>query len=61
VRFQVIDMLEAQRKKRPAMKKVGTVTANASRKLSVQKLTWAIVPVGTARRLKWAMWFWSSA
>src|SRR5207245_5155232 len=36
---QVIDVLEAQIKRRPAMKKVSTVAAKASRKISQQKLT----------------------
>src|SRR5205807_186677 len=35
----VIDVLEAQIKRRPAMKKVSTVAAKASRKISQQKLT----------------------
>src|SRR5207302_3200725 len=39
VRSQVIDVLEAQIKRRPAMKKVSTVAAKASRKFSQQKLT----------------------
>src|SRR5438270_10069186 len=39
VRSQVIDVLEAQIKRRPAMKKVSIVAAKASRKISQQKLT----------------------
>lgn len=39
VRSQVIDVLKAQIKRRPAMKKVSTVAAQASRKISGQKLT----------------------
>src|SRR5579864_353706 len=39
VRSQVIDVLEAQIKRRPAMKKVSTVAVRASRKISSQKLT----------------------
>src|SRR6476646_3635200 len=39
VRSQVIDVLEAQIKRRPAMKKVSSVAAKASRKISSQKLT----------------------
>src|ERR1051325_11082033 len=39
VRSQVIDVLEAQIKRRPAMKKVSTVAARASKKISRQKLT----------------------
>src|SRR4029077_16688610 len=39
VRSQVIAVLEAQIKRRPAMKKVSTVAAKASRKISQQKLT----------------------
>src|ERR1700731_927116 len=39
VRSQVIDVLEAQIKRRPAMKKVSTVAAKASRRISPQKLT----------------------
>ena len=39
VRSQVIDVLEAQIKRRPAMKKVSTVGAKPSKKISQQKLT----------------------
>src|SRR6476661_9018207 len=39
VRSQVIDVLEAQIKRRPAMKKISTVAAQQSRKMSEQKLT----------------------
>jgi transposase len=39
VRSQVIDVLKAQIKRRPAMKKVSTVAAKASKKISQQKLT----------------------
>jgi hypothetical protein len=39
VRSQVIDVLEAQIKKRPAMKKVSTVAGKQSRNFSEQKLT----------------------
>src|SRR3954463_6213130 len=39
VRSQVIDVLEAQIKRRPAMKKVSTVAAKQSRNVSQQKLT----------------------
>jgi hypothetical protein len=39
VRSQVIDVLEAQIKRRPAMKKVSTATAKQSRNISQQKLT----------------------
>src|ERR1700758_2182933 len=39
VRSQVIDVLEAQIKRRPAMKKVSTVAAKPSRNLSQQRLT----------------------
>ena len=39
VRSQVIDVLEAQIKRRPAMKKVSTVGAKTSKKISQQKLT----------------------
>src|ERR1700735_4051573 len=39
VRSQVIDVLEAQIKRRPAMKKVSTEGAKQSRKISEQKLT----------------------
>jgi activator of 2-hydroxyglutaryl-CoA dehydratase len=39
VRSQVIDVLEAQIKRRPAMKKVSTVAAKQSRNFSEQKLT----------------------
>src|SRR5579864_1564599 len=39
VRSQVIDVLEAQIKRRPAMKKVSTVAVRASRKISQPKLT----------------------
>src|SRR3954452_19830254 len=39
VRSQVIDVLEAQIKRRPAMKKVSTVAAKQSRNISQQKLT----------------------
>jgi hypothetical protein len=39
VRSQVIDVLEAQIKRRPAMEKVSTVAAKQSRKISKQKLT----------------------
>jgi hypothetical protein len=38
IRSQVIDVLEAQIKRRPAMKKVSTVTAAQSRNISQQKL-----------------------
>jgi activator of 2-hydroxyglutaryl-CoA dehydratase len=39
VRSQVIDVLEAQIKRRPAMKKISTVAAKPSKKISQQKLT----------------------
>src|SRR6202049_4705703 len=39
VRSQVIDVLEAQIKRRPAMKKVSSAAAKQSRKMSEQKLT----------------------
>src|SRR5580693_2334721 len=39
VRSQVIDVLEAQIKRRPALKKVSTATAKQSRNISQQKLT----------------------
>src|SRR5579872_3987976 len=39
VRSQVIDVLKAQIKRRPAMKKVSTVAAKPSRKISQQQLT----------------------
>src|ERR1022692_5127930 len=39
VRSQVIDVLEAQIKRRPAMKKVSTVAGKQSRNFSEQKLT----------------------
>src|SRR6185437_7613745 len=39
VRSQVIDVLEAQIKRRPAMKKVRTTLATQSRNISQQKLT----------------------
>jgi transposase len=39
VRSQVIDVLEAQIKRRPAMKKVSTVAAKQSRNCSQPKLT----------------------
>jgi hypothetical protein len=39
VRSQVIDVLKAQIKRRPAMKKVSTVVAKPSKKISQQKLT----------------------
>src|SRR5947209_13770995 len=39
IRSQVIDVLEAQIKRRPAMKKVSTVAAKQSKKISQQKLT----------------------
>jgi hypothetical protein len=39
VRSQVIDVLKAQIKRRPAMKKVSTVAAKASKKISQQKLS----------------------
>jgi hypothetical protein len=39
VRSQVIDVLEAQIKRRPAMKKVSTAVAKQSRNISQQKLT----------------------
>src|ERR1700750_1839983 len=39
VRSQVIDVLEAQIKRRPAMKKVSTVAVKPSKKISQQKLT----------------------
>src|SRR4051794_23099522 len=39
VRSQVIDVLEAQIKRRPAMKKVSTVATKPSKKISQQKLT----------------------
>jgi transposase len=39
VRSQVIDVLKAQIKRRPAMKKVSTVAAKPSQKISRQKLT----------------------
>src|SRR5450755_4687698 len=39
VRSQVIDVLEAQIKRRPAMKKISTVAAKQSRNFSQQKLT----------------------
>src|SRR4029077_2670034 len=39
VRSQVIDVLKAQIKRRPAMKKVSTVAAKPGKKISQQKLT----------------------
>jgi transposase len=39
VRSQVIDVLEAQIKRRPAMKKISTVATQQSRKMSEQELT----------------------
>src|SRR4051794_24068252 len=39
VRSQVIDVLKAQIKRRPAMKKVSTIAAKPSKKISQQKLT----------------------
>ena len=39
VRSQLIDVLEAQIKKRPAMKKVSTAVARQSRNISQQQLT----------------------
>jgi transposase len=39
VRSQVIDVLKAQIKRRPAMKKVSTVRARQSRNIPLQKLT----------------------
>src|SRR4029077_8801811 len=39
IRSQVIDVLEAQIKRRPAMKKVSTAVAKQSRNISQQKLT----------------------
>jgi hypothetical protein len=39
IRSQVIDVLEAQIKRRPAMKKVSTVGAKQSRNFSQPKLT----------------------
>jgi hypothetical protein len=39
IRSQVIDVLEAQIKRRPAMKKVCTTVAKQSRNISQQKLT----------------------
>src|SRR6202140_5949640 len=39
VRSQVINVLKAQIKRRPAMKKVSTVAAKPSKKISQQKLT----------------------
>src|SRR4030095_9617888 len=39
VRSQVIDVLEAQIKRRPAMKKVSTVATKQSRNISRQRLT----------------------
>src|SRR3954470_12598067 len=42
VRSQVIDVLEAQIKRRPAMKKVSTVAVKPSKKISQQKLIVAI-------------------
>src|ERR1700719_3654825 len=39
VRSQVIDVLKAQIKRRPAMKKVSTAAAKQSRNISQQKLT----------------------
>ena len=39
VRSQVIDVLKAQIKRRPAMKKISTVAAKTSRTISAQKLT----------------------
>src|SRR5438874_10706404 len=39
VRSQVIDVLEAQIKRRPAMKKVSTAATKQSRNISQQKLT----------------------
>ena len=39
VRSQVIDVLEGKIKRRPAMKKISTVGAKPSKKISQQKLT----------------------
>jgi hypothetical protein len=39
IRSQVIDVLEAQIKRRPAMKKVSTAATMPSRNISQQKLT----------------------
>src|SRR6185437_15376048 len=39
IRSQVIDVLKAQIKRRPAMKKVSAVAATPSKKISQQKLT----------------------
>ena len=39
VRSQVIDVLEAQIKRRPAMKKISTVAAKQNRNFTEQKLT----------------------
>jgi hypothetical protein len=39
VRSQVIDVLEAQIKRRPAMKKVSTAAAKSSSNISQQRLT----------------------
>jgi hypothetical protein len=44
VRSQVIDVLEAQIKRRPAMKKVSTVAARQSRNFSQPKLTIGLDP-----------------
>jgi hypothetical protein len=59
VRSQVIEVLEAQIKRRPAMKKVSTEAAKQSRKISEQKLTvgldLAVTPSGIARGMKRAV------
>jgi hypothetical protein len=56
VRSQVIDVLKAQIKRRPAMKKVSTAATKQIRNFSQQKLTigldWGIVPAATAYWMK---------
>jgi hypothetical protein len=52
VRSQVIDVLKAQIKRRPAMKKVSTAATKQSRNISQRKLTigwiWEIAPAAIA-------------
>src|ERR1700745_895644 len=50
VRSQVIDVLKAQIKRRPAMKKVSTVAAKPGKKISQPKLT---VGLGLGDRNSW--------
>ena len=59
LRSQVIEVLEAQIKRRPAMNKVSTETAKQSGKISEQKLTvgldLAVARSGIARGMKRAV------